>query len=366
MQGQSSATPRPPSLQSAFLTMDCHRTTMIDPARFLEAKRDCPSGQPGRGQQGSQPQNTQPLNELAHIQWGGCVGTEETLDPSGIEQPYIKACSAAPTSVKLIVQNKQRLDPFDKLFYTPVNINNTFQVQGTLDSGSMDCTVSKQAELKMVSENILSRPIPLTQEVVLVGCGGTLSKPKCTYEVEMKLCGESCIVPILMVPGLCDELIKGTKVNRFLIHQLKVTDIYWHLFSSGNVLTEWEQIVHLLANSSPLRGDELPDMIRTVKLQPSVTLLAKQEHLVWGKLPKNVPMSPGSTVIVEPTSSKFMPRNMMVGCVIRTLLVDRWIPMKITNLTDRSITLKRKSKSVKVSPCLAFGALAGFPGHQPT
>lgn len=36
-------------------------------------------------------------------------------------------------------------------------------------------------------------------------------------------------------------------------------------------------------------------MIGTVKLQQSVTLLARQEHLVWGKLPKNISMSPGST-----------------------------------------------------------------------
>lgn len=294
------------------------------------------------------------------------MGTEETLDPSGIKQPYIKAGAAAPTSAKVIVQNKQRLGPFEKMFYTPVHINNTFQVQGMLDSDSMDCTLSKQAELKMVSENILLGPIPLTQEVVLVGCGGTLSKPKCKYEVEMKLYGEGCIVPVLVVPGLCDELIKGTNVNRFLIHQLKVTNIYWHLFSSGNLLPEWEQLVHLLANSSWLRGDELPDVIRTVKPQPSVTLLVKQEHLVWGKLPKNVPMSPGSTIIVEPTSSKFMPRNIMVGRVITPLLVDRWTPKKVTNLTDKPITLKRNSKSAEVSPCLAFGALAGFPGYQPT
>ncbi|KAK0134293.1 hypothetical protein N1851_030144 [Merluccius polli] len=76
----------------------------------------------------------------------GCVGTEEIIDNSDIEQQYIKACAAAPTGAKVIVQNTQRLGPFDELFYTPVKINNSFQVQGMLDSGSMACTFSEQAE----------------------------------------------------------------------------------------------------------------------------------------------------------------------------------------------------------------------------
>lgn len=172
-------------------------------------------------------------------------------------------------------------------------------------------------------------------------------------------------MPVLMVPGQQDDLIIGTNVIRFLIHQLKVTDDCWHLLSQRLLLPEWQQFVNPLANSSRLRGDKLPDVIRTVKLRPSVTLLAKQEHLVWGKLPKNVPMSPGSTVIVQPTSSKFLPHNIKVGRVITPLRVDRWVPMKVTNLTGKPITLKQNSKLADVFPCLALGALAGFPGHQP-
>lgn len=38
------------------------------------------------------------------------------------------------------------------------------------------------------------------------------------YEVEMKLEGQSCIVPVLVVPGQCDDLIIGTNVVRFFIH----------------------------------------------------------------------------------------------------------------------------------------------------
>lgn len=160
------------------------------------------------------------------------------------------------------------------------------------------------------------------------------------YDVEIKLYGESCIVPILVVPGQRDDLIVGTNVIRFLMHQLKVTPDYWCLLSSGSLLPECGQFLDLMANSSRWRGEELPGRIGTVKLQQSVTLLARQEHQVWGRLPNNVPMSLGSTVIVEPTSSRSMPRNIMVGRVITPLWGDGWIPMKITNLTDKPITLR--------------------------
>ena len=45
-----------------------------------------------------------------------------------------------------------------------------------LDSGLMACTFSEEAEQKMLEENILSEPKPMTQEIVLVGCGGKLTK----------------------------------------------------------------------------------------------------------------------------------------------------------------------------------------------
>ena len=118
-----------------------------------------------------------------------------------------------------------------------------------------------------------------------------------------------------------------------------------------------------MANTSRWRGEELPDKIGTVKLKQSVTLLAMQEHLVWGKLPYNAPMSPGSTVLVEPTSSKSMPRNITVGRVVTPLWGDRWVPMKVTNLSDRPVTLKRNCKLADVSPCLAvedFELLQGY------
>ncbi|XP_057694530.1 uncharacterized protein LOC130917295 [Corythoichthys intestinalis] len=87
---------------------------------------------------------------------------------------------------------------------------------------------------------------------------------------------------------------------------------------SGSLLPECEQFLDLMANSSRWRGDELP----------------------------------GSTVIVEATSSKSMPRNIMVGRIITPLWGDGWIPMRISNMSDRRGSL-RNCKLADVSPCLA-------------
>lgn len=96
-----------------------------------------------------------------------------------IEQCYVKVCSATPAGVKVIAQNIHRIEPYDELFYAPVNVNNTFQMKGMLDSGSMACTFSEEAEERMLIEKVLSERKLMSQEVVLEGCGGKLTKPKC-------------------------------------------------------------------------------------------------------------------------------------------------------------------------------------------
>lgn len=282
------------------------------------------------------------------------MGTQDdTLESGDMREHYVKACNAVPAGAKVIVQNTQRVGPYDELFYTTVKLNNSFEVQGMLDSGSMACTLSEKAELEMLNKMVLSGPVPLTQDVVLVGCGGTLTKPKCLYEVEMKLYGQNCVVPVLVVSGQRDDLIIGSNVIRFLMCQLKVTSDYLHSVSCGSLSPECEQFLSLMANSSQWQGDELPDKVGTVKLQQSVTLLARQEHLVWGKLQKIPSLSLGSTVIVEPTKSKSMPRNIMVGRVVMPLWGDRWVAMKVTNLSDKPVTLRRNAKLADVSVCVA-------------
>lgn len=87
----------------------------------------------------------------------------QTLGKDGeFEQCYVKVCNAAPTGVKIIAQNTQRVDTYDELFYAPVSVNNMFQMQGMLDSGSMACTFSVEAEGRMLSDKVLTEPKPMT------------------------------------------------------------------------------------------------------------------------------------------------------------------------------------------------------------
>lgn len=48
-----------------------------------------------------------------------------------------------------------------------------------------------------------------------------------------------------------------------------------------------------------------------------------------------------------------MQRNIMVALVITSMWGDGWVPMKITNLTDQLVTLRKNRKLADVSPCLA-------------
>ncbi len=62
-------------------------------------------------------------------------------------------------------------------------------------------------------------------------------------------------------------------------------------------------------------------------------------------------------MVVDPTSSKSMTRNI----IIMPLWGDRWVPMKVTNLSN--ILLKKNCKLADVSPCLAvedFGIFRNF------
>ena len=76
-------------------------------------------------------------------------------------------------------------------------------------------------------------------------------KAKCIYEVELKVYGEKCIVPIFVVPDQRDDLIIDTNVIKFLIHQLKNSDDYCRLISNGSVQSspECEQFLDLTANT---------------------------------------------------------------------------------------------------------------------
>ncbi|KAJ8367055.1 hypothetical protein AAFF_G00333500 [Aldrovandia affinis] len=122
---------------------------------------------------------------------------------------------------------------------------------------------------------------------------------------------------------------------------------------SSNSDPDCEQFLQLLSCISRWSGPELPDVVGTVQLKQAVILLPQREYVVWGKLPSRSPISPGSTVMVEPTSARSTPRNIPVVRVVTPMWGDRWIPVKVLNPTQRAITLRRNAKIADVFPCLA-------------
>lgn len=175
------------------------------------------------------------------------------------------------------------------------------------------------------------------------------------YDLMMTVNGVKCIVPVLVVPGQRDELIIGSNVLKYLMHALKSNVDYWKLTSAGSnhSLTDCEHFLDMMSCTTRWRGEEIPDKIGSIKLPRAVTLLPQREHLVWGKLSSKAPISPGSTIIVEPCTSKSRPRDVLVGRVITPMWGDRWVPLKITNLSSSPTVLKRNSLIAEASPCIA-------------
>ncbi|KAF7654715.1 hypothetical protein LDENG_00065930 [Lucifuga dentata] len=79
-----------------------------------------------------------------------------------------------------------------------------------------------------------------------------------------------------------------------------------------------------------------------------------KEHLVWGRLPHHASITAGSTVIVEPSESRTVPRTIMVGCIITPLWGDGYVPVRLIKPSTRSVTLRHNCKIADVSTCVAL------------
>lgn len=58
-----------------------------------------------------------------------------------------------------------------------------------LDSGSMACTMSKIAELKLIDAGVVDVKKLLNSDVMLVGYGGRLVRPKSAFNINMEVYG---------------------------------------------------------------------------------------------------------------------------------------------------------------------------------
>nr|XP_023676939.1 uncharacterized protein LOC111848834 [Paramormyrops kingsleyae] len=246
------------------------------------------------------------------------------------------------------------MDVSSELFYTPVLVGGEVTLRGLLDSGSMSCTLSEEAERKLRAAGALPSAQLIPGNVVLVGCGGKTAYPKCFYDLEIEVYESKFVVPTLVVPGQRDDFIVGTNVIKSVLQIMRKRKEYWELISSKSSDPDCERFLELLSCVSRWEAPGQCDKVGTVKLVRSVTLLPQREHLVWGRLPGDVPVSPGSTVVVEPTSARSTPQNILVGRLATAMWGDRWVPMRILNPTLKPITLRRNAKIADVFPCLAI------------
>ena len=257
---------------------------------------------------------------------------------------------------EVVYQNIHRIGNSDSLFYTPVGLGENLMLGGMLDSGSMACSINEVAEIKMREAGVITDQRVVDVNVVLVGCGGLRVKPKCAVEVEMEVYGCKMLVPTLVVPGQHDELILGTNVIKHILRQSKLCGSYWKTISgpcpAGD--PEAEHFLSMLSGLCPWKGVDVPDKIGTVRCNSATYLEPGREYLIWGKLPKSSTISPGSTVITEPTSSRSAPRNVLVAKIVTPLWGDRWVPLKLINTSDKPVLLRRNAKLADVSSCVAL------------
>ncbi|XP_078795957.1 uncharacterized protein LOC144988823 [Oryzias latipes] len=282
-----------------------------------------------------------------------------TVDPYAV---YVNCCESLSDKKTVIFVGSQRVDQACELFYTPVSVGNRAVLRGMLDSGSMSCTISEEAESKLQSFGVVLTLKSVPENVVMVGCGGLLTRPKCIYNLDLEVYGFRFEVPTFVVPGQRDELIIGTNVLRPVIQKMKCDPKYWELISSRTSDPGCDEFLQLLSCTSRWSGSEQPDKIGSVKLRQAVTLLPQKEYVVWGKLPSSTPVSPGCTVIVEPSSTRSAPKSILVGRVVTPMWGDHWIPMKVLNPTLKPITLRRNTKIADVFSCVAVEDMTFYQG----
>lgn len=284
---------------------------------------------------------------------GGCIGQSEISQSFDAAELYHNI-QKLHESDNVIVQNTQRIKTSDSLFYTPVKVGDKVTLSAMLDSGSMACSLSDVALQLLINAGIVLSNQSST-DTVFVGCGGATVKPTSIVDLEMEIYGCKLSVPTFVVTNQQDDLLVGSNVIRHLLHQFKTDSSYWEAVStSTNGNPELEKFLSMLAGLDRWSGEDVPDKVGTVRCNRAVTLAAGTEYLIWGKLPKGTKLSPGSTVMSEPTSSRSAPRGILVARTVTPLWGDNWVPLKILNATDSPVTIRRNAKLADLYTCLAL------------
>lgn len=113
------------------------------------------------------------------------------------------------------------------------------------------------------------------------------------------------------------------------------------------------QFLNMLSGIKRWNGETIPDVIGTAKLMQAVTLLPRQEHLVWSKLPATSSCSEGSAVLIEPVKAMIHKNDIMVCRSIATMNGERLVPVRVLNTSSKPVTLRRNTKVAQVSACIS-------------
>lgn len=121
----------------------------------------------------------------------------------------------------------------------------------------------------MLEENVITTDKQLNEQVILIGCGGHQTHPKCVYEVEIEVYGVQYLVPILVVPGQKDDFILGSNVIKYIMHQMKSSDNYWRVTAQScdmSLSPDTSLFFDMMAGLTRWQGVDTPNKIGTVKL----------------------------------------------------------------------------------------------------
>ena len=276
------------------------------------------------------------------------MSTPKKLDGLHPEENDVDEALKAPH----LTQQNIHVNRSNELFYTDILINNVYTAKGMLDTGSTGSTISKSLLTNLLSNGVIAQNNIESTNITIIGCGGSQTACNMLCNMKITIYDTEFDVPMLVVPGQTDDVIIGSNVIRHLLNLggSKIFSVMSKSINQGN----YDHFLECVSNVGKWSSGPLPDKIGTAKLKRSVTLQPQSEHLVWARIPSHCKLTPGSTVIVEPSTSRSMPRGILVGRTAVMQYGDGWVPMKVLNMRDKPVVLRRNCKLADVSPCISL------------
>lgn len=85
-----------------------------------------------------------------------------------LQSTYVNCCRNLPADRTVVVVGSHRVEGASDLFYAPVSVRGQSTLRGMLDSGSMSCTLSVEAESRLGAAGVLPSPLSVPEKVVLI------------------------------------------------------------------------------------------------------------------------------------------------------------------------------------------------------